>query len=185
MGDTEEIRRELKRLQDRAAADCAEAAAARERRAAAERKIQEDTDQAAEELARFQKYHKYGQDLVNEISTARQVITEIREECLEERRQCSGAVELLDQEQRRTSRCHRGSSPIPDSTLADLTQQLEVCMQRARTLEEENELIRNHRRREADHCRDAVEHLRSRVRRYRARCDELRNNGTSCEDETE
>lgn len=174
--DEDWAREEVKRLDDAAARASVEAAAAREKRGTAERQLDEQTDEAARQLSRLQEYQTYCADSVKEISVARQVITEVRQECIEERRCCSNAVDLLHEaEQRCILRCSRGTSPIPNSTLVDLTSQLELCMQRARTLEADNEAIRSQRRREAEHCRDAVKHLRARVHRYRARCDELRN----------
>lgn len=173
--DADWARNELKRLEQAAARARTETTAAREERAAAERQLIEQSDEAARQLSRLNEYQVRYEELKHEADVARQVLKEIRQECIEERRCCSNAVDLLHEaEQRAVSKCERGCSPMPDPVLGELTKKLETCMQRARTLEADNEAISRHRCQEAESWRDTVEHLRARVRRYRARCDDLR-----------
>jgi len=171
--DTDRGRAEIQRLEASATQARAVAAVAREERAASEMQLDEQSAEVGRQLLRFAEYENHCMALEQEASTAKAVIEKIRQECIEERRYCSTAVELLDSTT--LKRSERACSPIPGSNLVDMTSRLELCMERARTLEADNEAIRKQRQSEAEHCRHAVEHLRAKVRRYRARCDALRH----------
>lgn len=174
--DTDWGKAEIERLEASAAQARSVAAVAREERAASEQQLDEQSAEVGRQLSRFAEYESRRMALEQEASTAKAVIKKIRQECIEERRYCSTAVELLHStNSHHGSRADRACSPIPRSNLVDMTSRLELCMERARSLEADNEAIRKQRQSEAEHCRHVVEHLRAKVCRYRARCEALRH----------
>merc|ERR1711924_60206 len=149
--DADLSRKEILRLQHATARASENAKEANEQKAAAESQLADMSDEAARQASRWSKYAIRCEELEREASIARQLIKEIRQQCIETRGSCSNAVDRLHEMHRVSiSRCDRGCSPMPDSRLANLTNELELCMQRARTLEADNEAVRTQRRREAD-----------------------------------
>jgi chromosome segregation ATPase len=168
--DADRIRLEVQKLQRMADRASEDAASARERRFAAEKELTKLTDGLPHELSRLKEYAGRCKELEQEVSVSHEVIKELRLQCIEEQKRCSHAVNLLQKAQ--PTKSDKGCSPRPDSTLVDLTSELECRMERARTLEASNETIRNQRRHEAETCRQTVEQLRTRIRRYRALFDD-------------
>jgi chromosome segregation ATPase len=171
--DTDWAKTEIKRLERASSQAAAEATAVRAERACAEEQLAEQSAEAGRQLFRFGEYQDRCATLEQEASAARAVIEKIRQECIEERKCCSAAVDLLHKTNS-ASRTDRACSPMPESKLVDLTHALGICMERSRALEAENEAICIQRQQEAEHCRHTVEHLRAKIRRHRTRCDALR-----------